>query len=127
MPIKRKTRLIVTFQAIYQGPEDIQFEYAETTEQLELVIPGLDTKFVVLPKVLEGITDRVISTHNDQISAWLARQIEVNRSNGQLALWNGFRATEPEEPAASQEGASSDNDIELTPDEAAEVYQEFAP
>lgn len=127
--MKRKIRLIVTFQAIYQGPDHIPFEHAETTEQVDLVIPGMDTKFVVLPKVLEGVTDRVISNHNEQISIYFARQRELERDKGQLALWNNGKVTPAKVQVFEPEGEQTpegDNDIELTPDEAAEVYQEFA-
>lgn len=126
MSVKRKIRLIVTFQAIYQGPDIIPNEYAVTTEEIELVIPGLDTKFVVLPKVLEGVTDKVISTHNEQISIYFAKQIEINRRDGQLSLWNGANG---KNGTNGQNGANGqeDNDLELTPEEAREVYEEFSP
>lgn len=125
--MKRKIRLIVTFQAIYQGPEVIPFEFAETTEEIELVIPGLDTKFVVLPKVLEGVTDRVISNHNEQIATYFAKQREIERDKGQLALWNNVKVTPSKVQVFEPQAQEGDNDIELTPEEAKEVYEEFAP
>lgn len=57
----RKIRLKVSFEASYEGDELIPWSESTVTEEVELVMPGMDTKYVVLPKVLEGVTDRVIS------------------------------------------------------------------
>lgn len=64
---KRRIELTVRFVACYVG-DDAELE-AETVveETTSLVIPQLDDKFVVFPKVLEGITAQVIEAHNKKV------------------------------------------------------------
>ena len=130
---KRKIKLVVTFKAVYQGDEYVPFEYAETKEEMELVIPGLDPKFVVLPKILEGITDKVISAHNEQIAIYFNKKMAEELQSGQLGLFATGKVKESDNgivheitmPGPAEPG-DEDSDIELTADEAKEVYEEFA-
>lgn len=127
--MSRKIKLVVTFKAVYQGDEYVPYEYAETKEEMELVIPGLDPKFVVLPKILEGITDKVISAHNEQIAIYFNKKMAEELQSGQLGLFATGKIKKTDFDAfadAEAEPEREDGDIELTADEAKEVYEEFA-
>ena len=127
--MSRKIKLVVTFKAVYQGDEYVPYEYAETKEEMELVIPGLDPKFVVLPKILEGITDKVISAHNEQIAIYFNKKMAEELQSGQLGLFATGKSKKTDFDAFANvqaEPGDEDGDIELTAEEAKEVYEEFA-
>lgn len=70
---KRQIALTVTFMAQYVGEDEELVEVAEklqAEETVALVIPELDSKYVVLPKVLEGVTCNVIAAHQRNINKY---------------------------------------------------------
>lgn len=80
---KRQIALTVTFVARYVGEDE---ELQEVTEELDaeesiaLVIPELDPKNVVLPKVLEGVTIAVIEAHQRNINKFYREKAERERA-----------------------------------------------
>lgn len=70
---KRQIALTVMFTAQYVGEDEELLEVAEqldAEETVALVIPELDDKYVVLPKVLEGVTCSVIAAHQRNINKY---------------------------------------------------------
>lgn len=100
---KRQINLRVSFTAIIEDdgayiPSDEVF--AENT--VELTTPVLDAKFVVFPKLLEGVTDAVITELREKYSLYLQKKAEEKKrlEEEKRFLWNQARLEEPEEAAA---------------------------
>lgn len=73
--MKRSIRLDVHFVATISDPGNpIPHEFNEANETISIEIPVLDPKFVVFPKMLEGVTDRVISQLHEKVAAWHAKK-----------------------------------------------------
>ena len=74
---KRQMRLTVTFRVEYEGDDKEMLLESDTMiaeETAALVIPQMEDKFVVLPKVLEGVTSSVIAKHNGLIREFYDRK-----------------------------------------------------
>lgn len=90
---------------------------AETAaeERVSLTIPSMESKYVVLPKVLEGVTDRVMTEHRNKVSAYLNKKAaeEARRREWRKAgLWAGNG-----EPEEENEGDEEDDEtVTLTYD-----------
>jgi hypothetical protein len=77
---KRKVELHVTFEAVYKvDGEYIPEGEVTALEEMTLVIPNMDTKFVVLPKVLEGVTDRVMAQLDTMVADYYRKQAEEKK------------------------------------------------
>lgn len=118
----RKIRLAIRFEATYEGDEMIPWAESHVEEEMVLVIPGMDNKFVVLPKVLEGITDRVISEHNSRVSAYLRQKVEEEKARGQLKLFDSLRVNG--DGALRAGSGHDDHEVEMTTEEAKELAEE---
>lgn len=101
---KRQINLRVTFTAIIEDdgayiPADEVF--AENT--VALTTPVLDPKFVIFPKVLEGVTDSVISELREKYSLYLQKKADEKKRQEEEKrfLWNQSRLAETEESATS--------------------------
>lgn len=100
--MKRQINLRVTFTAIIEDdgafiPSDEVF--AENT--IELKTPVLDAKFVVFPKLLEGVTDSVITELREKYGMYLQKKAEEKKRTEEESrfLWNQARIDEPEKTA----------------------------
>lgn len=76
--MKRQIVLEVTFKAIALSDEYIP-ESTMAEETVTLVMPNLDNKFVVFPKVLEGVTIGVIRNHQENVRSFLSKKAEEER------------------------------------------------
>lgn len=77
---KGKIVLNIEFVAVFQKDDEfIPVDEVTATEQVSLVIPGMDSKFVVLPKVLEGVTDKVITQLNGMVGEWYRKKAEEEK------------------------------------------------
>lgn len=79
---KQQIALVVTFTAQYMGEDEELLEVADSLvaeETVSLIIPQMEDKFVVLPKVLEGVTSAVISEHQGKIGKFRAAKLEEER------------------------------------------------
>ncbi len=73
--MSRTIRLDVQFVAtIHDTAEAIPVEFREATDAVTIVVPVLDPKYVVFPKMLEGVTDRVISQLHEKVAAYYAKK-----------------------------------------------------
>lgn len=69
----RKIVLEVTFRAVSESDEYIPSD-TMAEETVMLTIPNLESKYVVFPKVLEGVTIGVIRSHLAKVSAYLNKK-----------------------------------------------------
>lgn len=91
---KKKIELKVNFEAIIVNnvtdgdyiPSDEVF----AEESITLTMPVLDTKYVVLPKVLEGVTDRVIAELNGKYSEFLQKKAAEEKRRREEAVQPSF-------------------------------------
>lgn len=67
---KQQISLNITFQASYLGDDPDVPDSTTVEENLTLIIPAIEEKYVVLPKVLEGITTQVIEVHRKRVMAY---------------------------------------------------------
>lgn len=75
--MSKTIRLDVQFTAtISDTDEPIPHEYSEAAEVVTLVFPKLEAKYVVFPKVLEGMTDRIIGQLQEKMAAYYAKEEE---------------------------------------------------
>lgn len=96
---KKSIELRVTFEAVYKSSDEyIPADEVTATQEVVLQIPGMESKFVVLPKVLEGVTDRVITELNAMVADYYRKQAEEKKLAAELAmcptLWSNGRAEE---------------------------------
>ena len=98
---KRQIELTVRFEAIIRGGE----EHVPMTEvcaenSITLMMPIMDTKYAVFPKVLEGVTERVIDELNSQYAAWLQKKREEEKRKKEEAgyMWNQQQSELPVMP-----------------------------
>jgi hypothetical protein len=75
---KPKIELTVTIIARYVGDE-VMPASTIVEETVSLIIPRMDDKFVVFPKVLEGATLSVIEEHSKRVQDWEAEQDKQKR------------------------------------------------
>ena len=96
---KKSIELRVTFEAVYKSSDEyIPADEVTSVEEMTLTIPHIDSKFVVLPKVLEGITDRAITALGAMVSEYYRKQAEEKKLTAELAirptLWSNGKAEE---------------------------------
>ena len=85
--MSKTIRLDVQFTAtISDTDEHIPHEYSEATEVVTLVFPKLDAKYVVFPKVLEGMTDRIIGQLQEKMAAYYAKKAKEEERLRQAAM-----------------------------------------
>jgi hypothetical protein len=82
---KRRIALLVTFVASYVGDDQELEELTTVEETASLVIPQLDDKFVVFPKVLEGVTAQVIAAHNSKVYGILEERARKEKEERERA------------------------------------------
>lgn len=89
---KRQIKLTVTFKAEYVSDEvDVEMaEASEVQETTTLTIPQLDDKYVVFPKVLEGVTTQVIEAHNRRVNKVLDDRIRQEIAEREQAKMLAF-------------------------------------
>lgn len=88
---KGKIVLTIDFQAVFQRDDEYIPESEVTAlEQVSLVIPGMDSKFVVLPKVLEGVTDKVITQLNAMVADYYRKKAEQEKREAEEKLRPSF-------------------------------------
>lgn len=62
----------------------------EVTETINLELPGIDSKYIVVPaKVVEGVTERVITEHRAKVREYRDQQIQREKDERQRSLWEG--------------------------------------
>lgn len=79
---KQQIALVVTFTAQYMGEDEELLDVADSLvaeETVSLIIPQMEDKFVVLPKVLEGVTSAVISEHQKKIGDFRTKKREEEK------------------------------------------------
>lgn len=88
--MKNRIRLVVTFEANYAGDE-LAPESTRVNDEVVLEVPYLDEKYVVIPKVLEGVTSKVIERHREAVFAWREAEAAKKKARDErrkmLALW----------------------------------------
>lgn len=88
---KGKIVLNIEFVAVFQKDDEfIPTDEVTATEQVSLVIPGMDSKFVVLPKVLEGVTDKVITQLNAMVADYYRKKAEQEKREADEKLRPSF-------------------------------------
>lgn len=83
--------LTVNFTArIRSQDEHVPTSEVYGQESITITMPILDTRYTVFPKVLEGVTNRVIAELNARYSEWLhVQQQEAERQAEEKEfLWN---------------------------------------
>lgn len=81
---KKRIELSVIFVATYIDPDnDIPADQSAASEEMQLTLPNLDSKFVVLPKVLEGITERVIKEMDGKVMDFYRQKAEKEKQRKQ--------------------------------------------
>lgn len=89
--VKKQIELSVKFEAfIRSDDEHVPMSEVFAENAITLIIPVMDTKYTVFPKVLEGVTERVIDELNAQYVEWLRQKLEEKKRNEeeQSFLWN---------------------------------------
>lgn len=88
---KGKIILSIEFVALFQKDDEyIPQDEVTATERVSLVIPGMDSKFVVLPKVLEGVTDKVITQLNSMVSDYYRKKAEEAKRQAEEQMRPSF-------------------------------------
>jgi len=87
---KQQIALVVTFQAAYMGDDRDMPDDTTVEETVSLIIPQMDEKFVVFPKVLEGVTDQVIKIHRAKVNDYLAKKATEERARKERMKMLGF-------------------------------------
>lgn len=82
--MKRQIVLEVTIRAISTSEEYIPQSTA-AEEVVMLTIPNMEYKFVVFPKVLEGLTISVIKAHQDNVRSYLSEKADEERKRNEYA------------------------------------------
>ena len=88
-----KLNLIMTFHVYTDGaPAETEVE-----DSLVLSVPVLNSKYVQLPKVIEGVTERIVETHNRKVNAWeLQEEKEEAERRRRPRLWDSPSSDEEE-------------------------------
>lgn len=85
--MSKTIRLDVQFTAtISDTDEHIPLEFNHANEVVTVVLPMLDAEYVVFPKMLEGVTDRVISQLHTKLSAWYTKKAKEEERLRQAAM-----------------------------------------
>jgi predicted RNase H-like nuclease (RuvC/YqgF family) len=88
---KKQIELNVKFEAVIRS-EDEHVPVTEVFAEngITLLMPVMDTKYAVFPKILEGVTERVIDELNAQYGAWLQKKHEEEKRKKEEAsyMWN---------------------------------------
>lgn len=97
---KGKIILNIEFVAMFQKSDEyIPEDEVTATEQVSLVIPGMDSKFVVLPKVLEGVTDKVITQLNSMVGEYYRKKAEEEKRQAEEQMRPSFWSNQPKNNA----------------------------
>lgn len=81
---KRQIILDVIITATSRSEDYIPSDTA-ATESVTLIIPSMEDKFVVFPKILEGATLNVIKSHQAKMSAYLNKKADEERKRREYA------------------------------------------
>ena len=76
--MKGKISLVVTMSAEYVGVDAPPGDTG-ATETGSITLPYIDGKYIVMPKLLEGVMDKVIESHVRLLDEQLAKVAEVRR------------------------------------------------
>lgn len=88
---KKQIRLHVEFTATYFDPDNpIPYDESEATLATDLAIPVIDPKFIVFPKVLEGITDQVVTELKAKVADFHRKQFEEEKRRKEEAQQPSF-------------------------------------
>lgn len=99
---RQQIALVVTFQAAYVGDDHDVPDETTVEETMSLIIPQMEEKFVVLPKVLEGVTDRVIKAHRARMDEYRSKKAAEERARKERAkMFPGFSEEDIKEAAAN--------------------------
>ncbi len=79
-------RLFVTFSADYIG-SDAPAGDTGATETVELTLPYIDGKYIVMPKLLEGVMDKTIEAHRGKLYRENAKMAEEKRIEREKNAW----------------------------------------
>lgn len=92
----KQIELTVTFQATYRDHEDpVPASEVTAVNNVQLLIPFLDSKFVVFPKMLEGVTDRVITELGALVAEYYRRKTEQEKAEQEEAFRPSLFRTSP--------------------------------
>lgn len=116
----RHIALTIQFSAQTIDSEEYMPLETEAEEVLTLTIPWINEKYIIFPKVIEGVCGRVISAHQTKVRTHLDKKAEEERKRReweQSGLWAGNgRPPEDEEGDEDGEGVTDhvDESVEVS-------------
>lgn len=126
---RRHIRLEVTIRAVVQGGDEYIPESTAAYDTVTVDIPGMDKRFVVFPKVIEGATQNVIAELHANVGSYLnkkdleeRRRKEFEQMQMTYPRINDDESDDddPFDEDAEAEDDSEDEDAEAEDDEDAE-------